>query len=100
MYVYFINNFIFFKIVFFYLFDSYRIREKISKNFYKDMKVKGRSQREKNFSMLRDKSREGKIRQIVRENKEIDIVLRVINLGILVGDLQRQGYVVGIKVFI
>lgn len=39
MYVYFINNFIFFKIVFFYLFDSYRIREKISKNFYKDMKV-------------------------------------------------------------
>lgn len=100
MYVYFINNFIFFKIVFFYLFDSYRIREKISKNFYKDMKVKGRSQREKKFSMLRDKSREGKIRQIVRENKEIDILLRVINLRILVGDLQRQGYVVGIKVFI
>lgn len=43
MYVYFINNFIFFKIVFFYLFDSYRIIEKISKIFYKDMKVKGRS---------------------------------------------------------
>lgn len=100
MYVYFINNFIFFKIVFFFLFDSYRIRERISKNFYKDMKVKGRSQREKKFSMLGDKSREGKIRQIVRENKERDIFLRVINLGVLVGDLQRQGYVVGIKVFI
>lgn len=62
MHAYSINNFIFFKIVLFHLLDSYRTREKISKNPHKDMKAKGRSQREKKFSMFRDKSREGKIR--------------------------------------
>lgn len=60
MHAYSINNFIFFKIVLFHLLD--RTREKISKNPHKDMKAKGRSQREKKSSMLRDKSREGKIR--------------------------------------
>lgn len=62
MHAYSINNFIFFKIVLFLLLDSYRTREKISKISHKDMKAKGRSQREKKSSMLRDKSREGKIR--------------------------------------
>lgn len=62
MHAYSINNFIFFKIVLFHLLDSYRTREKISKNPHKDMNAKGRSQREKKSSMLRDKSREGKIR--------------------------------------
>lgn len=62
MHAYSINNFIFFKIVLFHLLDSYRTREKISKNLHKDMKAKRRSQREKKSSMLREKSREGKIR--------------------------------------
>lgn len=62
MHAYSINNFIFFKIVLFLLLDSYRTREKISKNPHKDMKAKGRSQREKKSSMFRDTSREGKIR--------------------------------------
>lgn len=46
MHAYSINNFIFFKIVLFHLLDSYRTREKISKTPHKDMKAKGRSQRE------------------------------------------------------
>lgn len=54
--------FFFFYLVLFHLLDSYRTREEISKNPHKDMKAKGRSQREKKFSMLGDKSREGKIR--------------------------------------
>lgn len=58
MHAYSMNNFIFFKIVLFHLLDSYRTREKISKNPHKDMKAKGRSQREKKSSMFR----EGKIR--------------------------------------
>lgn len=58
MHAYSINNFIFFKIVLFHLLDSYRTREKISKTPHKDMKAKGRSQREKKSSMFR----EGKIR--------------------------------------
>lgn len=39
MNAYSINNFIFFKIVLFLLLDSYRTREKISKNPHKDMKA-------------------------------------------------------------
>lgn len=56
MHAYSINNFME------HLLDSYRTSEKISKNPHKDMKAKGRSQREKKSSMLREKSREGKIR--------------------------------------
>lgn len=64
MHVYSINNYIFFKIGLFHLLDSYRTREKISKNPHKDMKAKGRNSERKEIQHVK--------RQEQRRKNKID----------------------------